>query len=680
MARWKRLARLAQVIALVTLVLAVMCGAARAQSFSAPKNVSSNADFSFTPQIAVDSHGNIFMAWEDDTSTNSNILFSRSTDGGATFSTPKNLSNTAGSSFSPRIAVGSDGSVNVVWEDTTPGSGDIMFSRSADAGTTFSTPVNVSNDPADSANPQITSDSAGSLYVVWDSDSGNLGILFSRSTDGGATFSAPLQLSTNTQGSITPEFAVDTNGDVSVVWEDDNNGTSDISFCVSADHGATFSAPKSLSLNVANSVSPQIAIDSTGNFDTTWENDSSGSFNIYFSRSADKGATFSAPKNVSNGTGTAGSPQIATDAGGNINLVWSDNIPPAANSDIYFTRSKDGGATFSSPQNLSNNTGMSGNPWLTIDAGGNINVAWEDNTPGNQDIFYSRSTDSGATFSSPLNISNDSGMSIATQIAADKLGNINVTWQDATPGPSQIFFSSFASGATANQPPVANAGLDQTVPCAGSNGTTVTLDGSKSSDPDGDTLSFVWTNGANIVVGTAPQVTLTLTPGTYTFTLTVTDAGGLRSSAATHVTIGNSSAPTLGLTLSPRILWPPNHELVDVTATVNANDSCDASPAVSLVSITSSEPDQGLGDGDQPNDIQAIGGGPLSFGTDVHAFLLRAERSGMGPGRIYTVTYKVVDTAGNATQTSAQVLVPSSMGGTGSSNAGTNRLKRPRRR
>src|SRR5579859_367671 len=56
--------------------------------FSAPKNVSNNLDSTFMPQTAVDSKGYIFVVWEDDTSTNANILFSRSSDGGATFSAP----------------------------------------------------------------------------------------------------------------------------------------------------------------------------------------------------------------------------------------------------------------------------------------------------------------------------------------------------------------------------------------------------------------------------------------------------------------------------------------------------------------------------------------------------------------------------------------------------------------
>src|SRR5207302_5661012 len=122
-----------------------------------------------------------------------------------------------------------------------------------------------------------------------------------------------------------------------------------------------------------------------------------------------------------------GNPQLAVEATGNISVVWEENSP----ADIFFVHSSDGGASFSSAQNLSHNAGSSSNAWLIVDAGANINVAWQDNTPGNPDIFFTRSTDSGATFfPTPLNLSNNSGLSSAPQIAADKNGNINVAWQD----------------------------------------------------------------------------------------------------------------------------------------------------------------------------------------------------------------------------------------------------------
>jgi hypothetical protein len=103
------------------------------------------------------------------------------------------------------------------------------------------------------------------------------------------------------------------------------------------------------------------------------------------------------------------------------------------------------------------------------------------------------------------------------------------------------------------------------------------------------------------------------------------------------------------LSLSPNLLWPPNHKYVEVTATVAASDNFDPSPMITLVSVTSNEPDNGKGDGNTINDIMIF---------DDFRFALRAERSDFGAGRVYTVTYQVIDACGNAAHQSATVTVP----------------------
>jgi len=111
--------------------------------------------------------------------------------------------------------------------------------------------------------------------------------------------------------------------------------------------------------------------------------------------------------------------------------------------------------------------------------------------------------------------------------------------------------------------------------------------------------------------------------------------------------------PMLGVTLTPSQLWPPNHKLVTISADVTVSDESDPDPAVELVSITSNEPDSGLGRKDVPSDIQGA-----EFGTDDRLFALRAERSGTDSGRIYTVIYEARDISGNVSSATSQVLVP----------------------
>ena len=103
------------------------------------------------------------------------------------------------------------------------------------------------------------------------------------------------------------------------------------------------------------------------------------------------------------------------------------------------------------------------------------------------------------------------------------------------------------------------------------------------------------------------------------------------------------------VSVTPSVLWTPNHKYVDVTVTVVVSDNFDTSPTVELVSVVSNEPDDGEDDGNTVNDIVIV---------DDFNFMLRAERSGVGSGRIYTITYKVTDDCGNEAYGNVMVYVP----------------------
>ena len=211
-----------------------------------------------------------------------------------------------------------------------------------------------------------------------------------------------------------------------------------------------------------------------------------------------------------------------------------------------------------------------------------------------------------------------------------------------------------------NQVPDADAGFDDAVECNCPAGARVRLDGSESSDPDGDVLTYTWTgpfseNGGT-VSGVSPTVTLPL--GVHTVTLTVTDPSGASDTDTVEITVEDTTAPTVTLTLSPGVLWPANHKLIRITATIDVDDDCGSNATVKLVSIESNESDNGRGDGNTTNDIQEA-----SYGTDDRSFLLRAERSDRGRGRVYEVTYVVTDASGNDTEVTAEVRVPHDQGG-----------------
>jgi hypothetical protein len=136
---------------------------------------------------------------------------------------------------------------------------------------------------------------------------------------------------------------------------------------------------------------------------------------------------------------------------------------------------------------------------------------------------------------------------------------------------------------------------------------------------------------------------------------TATDSAGNTSTCTTNVTVRDTKPPQMTLTLSPIVLWPPNHRMVPVRAAWQVSDVCDPAPGLALVSAISSEPDDapGIGDGSTTEDIQNA-----AIGTPDDSVLLRVERSADGPGRIYTLTYSARDASGNTASTLGIVTVP----------------------
>ncbi len=204
-----------------------------------------------------------------------------------------------------------------------------------------------------------------------------------------------------------------------------------------------------------------------------------------------------------------------------------------------------------------------------------------------------------------------------------------------------------------NQSPLAVAGSDQTVECASPAGALVYLDGSGSTDPDGDPLSFTWTGPFGMLTGKAVSATLPM--GTHNITLTVDDYMGGTASDTTLVTVHDTMRPTIkSMRSSSNVLWPPNHRMVPVTLFPSVSDTCHAARSCSISGVSSNELVNGVGDGDTAPDWTA----PDWEITGDLTVNLRAERSGKRSGRVYTITVQCTDAFANNTTKTMTVTVP----------------------
>lgn len=195
-----------------------------------------------------------------------------------------------------------------------------------------------------------------------------------------------------------------------------------------------------------------------------------------------------------------------------------------------------------------------------------------------------------------------------------------------------------------NNDPIADAGSDKTL----NENSATQLNGSASSDPDSDTLSYSWTQVDGPVVtltgatSSTPSITTPFVSSggdDLTFELTVDDGFGGLATDQVIVHVQNANDPPLVSAAQPTIacLWPPNHKLVKVGITGVSDPEDNA--VITIDSITQDEPTNGLGDGDT-----AVDGIINNDGT----VLLRAERSGKEDGRVYHIHFTASDIEGSA--------------------------------
>lgn len=194
-----------------------------------------------------------------------------------------------------------------------------------------------------------------------------------------------------------------------------------------------------------------------------------------------------------------------------------------------------------------------------------------------------------------------------------------------------------------NNDPIARAGVDQTVNEQGA----VSLNGTASNDPDTDTLMYAWaqTGGQAVALTGA----LTATPGftapwvsaggaDLEFELTVDDNYGGIATDRVIVHVQNINDPPRASAAQPSIasLWPPNHGMVAVR--INGVTAPNNNATIAISEINQDEPTNRLGDGDTAIDAIINGDG---------TFLLRAERSGKGDGRVYRIYFTASDAEGS---------------------------------
>ncbi len=294
----------------------------------------------------------------------------------------------------------------------------VFIYRSDDGGETFDAPAKVDIGSFDDkewlAVDRSEGPHRGNVYVVWQD---NCVTFFSRSTDGGRTFSprkALLTACAGTQVAVGPDGTIYVLGPTYTPHPD----VAAYRLTVSHDGGRTFDEPRAviqvsvmpgqLNGGFRAAALPSLAVvPDTGDLVVTWNDDRNGNVNIWLSRSTDGGATFSNPIHVNDvARGDQFQPTVAVAPGGTVVVSWFDRRADPENrlADVYVARSADGGRTFgpavrvstqrfdpslAAPPDSSGNLFFGDYQGLVI-AGETVIPFWNDPRTGLQQIWSAR--------------------------------------------------------------------------------------------------------------------------------------------------------------------------------------------------------------------------------------------------------------------------------------------------
>lgn len=391
-------------------------------SFPLPTFNGTNLSNSYAPtddiHLATAANGKyVYAAWKDSVYEEEGkpfeAFFVRSTDEGATFDSPIPL-KTSGRSYGFNIDTVSN-NVYLTWADN----GGLFFARSNDYGASFADTIRITPDETGTFRLAASEEN---VYIVWTAlgrsynDAGeqftNLEIFLSSSNDYGITFRDPINISQTNLYSDAPAIAA--HGDeVYVVWKEQMNQTnwnSAVFFTASHDGGKHFGEPTALSLEDVNSDLPSLAVARDGKaIYVTWlayaisDSDNGLQRGVYFTRSIDQGKSFGPLILLSKGTPNPWLVPLMPSPSNeeNVYAIWESFVPdenqpsprnsligPSGKLELIFTKSTDTGATFSQPLVISDRFGSDSIARMSIASVQQDNANSEGTSSLQHDIVY----------------------------------------------------------------------------------------------------------------------------------------------------------------------------------------------------------------------------------------------------------------------------------------------------
>jgi hypothetical protein len=379
-----------RVIFLITVISTVLIAnaiwQARPITWSHERQVTTGSGESRLVDISTDPSDKIVhLVWQDNRNGTVEVYYERSLDDGVTWDPDVRLSHLTPQSPDPEPRLATDGrTVLVVFSNRTSTGEHLFYVASSDRGADFSAPIEITHDPGDQSNVALVF-VGSTIHVVWQGhlNDGEVHIFYASSPNAGLTWQPQMDLTNATTSQNQYATIAAVGSSVFVAWSRMYEGTEAIYVRVSLDSGETWQPEVQVSDYEGQSFPEFPAIGSNGTYAyLVW-----GSVNgLQYSRSSNLGATWSTPLTLSNTTRQYVAPRIAV-ANSQIQVVTAGIM--GLSSDVYYLSSSDAGESWSPTVSLTAHRpdALSLAPVISSIADSTF-VAWEDNRNGPLAIFF----------------------------------------------------------------------------------------------------------------------------------------------------------------------------------------------------------------------------------------------------------------------------------------------------
>lgn len=373
------------------------------------------------PQVVSDANGTSTVVWFQENGPRYDIWANRRPAGGS-WETPTLLeTDDAGVALSPQVTVDTAGNVTAAWFQNDGVRHNIVANRYS-GGAWGSAQLIESDNAGNAQEPQLACDSSGAVFAVWYQGDGVRDNIWANRYSGGSWGTAQLIESDNAGHARVPHVVVDASGTATAVWHQSDGlrlniwanrfvaGTWGTAQLIEAD-------------NTGDAQDSQVAVDGSGIVTAVWKQFDGTRFNVWANRCSG-GIWGTAQLIETDNLSNAHFPEVTAESNGTVTAVWEQS--DGVRSNIWANRFQAGAwGTAQLIETL--NAGDASYPHVVSDAGGNVTVAWHQSDGSRHNIWSIRHN--GSSWGTPQLIEFDNvGGALHARLASDGLGRITAVW------------------------------------------------------------------------------------------------------------------------------------------------------------------------------------------------------------------------------------------------------------